>query len=81
MFDVGEDLRHCDISLCEGTGIGKGFGYDDEVCCWEANFGFGGADSRVAKCNIYKKNCNLSLNNLIPESDLSPLINLLIHHT
>ena len=33
MFDVGEDLRHCDISLCEGTGIGKGFGYDDEVCC------------------------------------------------
>ena len=55
MFDVGEGLRNCDIGLCEGTGLGKGFGYDDEVCCWEAKFGFGGADRWVAKYSIYRK--------------------------
>ena len=25
MFDVGEDFQNCDIGLCEGTGLGKGF--------------------------------------------------------
>ena len=36
IFDVGfsELLRNCDnIGLCEGISQGKGFGYDDEVCC------------------------------------------------
>ena len=55
MFDVGEGLRNCDIGLCQGTGLGKGFGYDDEVCCWEAKFGFSGADRWVAKHNIYRQ--------------------------
>ena len=50
VLDVGEDLRNCDnTGLCEGIGLCKGFGYDDEICCWEANFGFGGADRWMAK--------------------------------
>ena len=53
MSDVGEGLWNCDIGLFEGTRLGKGFWYDDEVCCWEGNFGIGGADRWVPKYYIY----------------------------
>ena len=56
MFGVGEDLVNCDnIGLCGGIGLVKGFGFDDEVCCWEANFGFGSADRRVPIYNYEKQ--------------------------
>ena len=58
---MGEDLRNCDnIGPWEGIDLGKGVGYDDKISCWEANFG---ANRWVAKCNIRKKNFNVSLNN------------------
>ena len=43
MFDVGEDFQNCDIGLCEGTGLGKGFSMMTRFVV-EANFGFRSVD-------------------------------------